>query len=126
MITKKLAASPSAPRQKRATELTCRSTVKHLKVSYCSLALYCEHSDMFIVLFTGQCILAFSASVNLLIVGNTKDTQTAKAVKCLNMFNHDSRPHDEMKPVNRGFEKMRFLFERFFTLLDEPVCSCYV
>lgn len=81
---------------------------------------------MFMVSFTGQCIFAFSASVNLLIVGNTKDTQTAEAVKCFSMFSHDSWSHDEKQVVNRGFEKTRFLLQQFFTLLDRPVCSCYV
>ncbi|CAL8398102.1 unnamed protein product [Boreogadus saida] len=69
--------SQCAPRLQRAIVLTCESTVKHLKNRFSSL-----------------------------LEENTKDTPTAKAVKCFNVFSHDSyRLDNRLELLNHGVEE---------------------
>ncbi|XP_029915000.1 zinc finger protein 862-like [Myripristis murdjan] len=80
--------SQCAPRLQRAIVLTCDSTVKHLKNRFSSL-----------------------------LEENTKDLPTAKAVKCFNVFNHDSWPDNRLELLNHGVEEVNFLLQHFSTVL---------
>ncbi|XP_030219014.1 zinc finger protein 862 [Gadus morhua] len=86
--------SQCAPRLQRAIVLTCESTVKHLKNRFSSL-----------------------------LEENTKDAPTAKAVKCFNVFSHDSWADNRLELLNHGVEEVNFLLRHFSTVLDRNGCS---
>ncbi|XP_056453175.1 TOG array regulator of axonemal microtubules protein 1-like [Gadus chalcogrammus] len=86
--------SQCAPRLQRAIVLTCESTVKHLKNRFSSL-----------------------------LEENTKDAPTAKAVKCFNVFSHDSWADNRLELLNHGVEEVNFLLQHFSTVLDRNGCS---
>ncbi|XP_078146195.1 zinc finger protein 862-like [Centroberyx gerrardi] len=85
--------SQCAPRLQRAIELTCESTVKHLKNRFSSL-----------------------------LEEKIKDTPTAKAVRCFTVFNHDSWPDDKLGVLDHGVE-VKFLLEHFSTVLGRNGCN---
>lgn len=70
----------------RAMEATIKSTVKHLKARFCSLL--------------GKCTpLSYELSyvshfIKMSLSLGTTESATTKAVKCCNIFNHDSSPED--------------------------------
>lgn len=53
-----------------------------------------------------------------LIEENAKDIPTAKAVRCFNIFNHDSWPEDKMELLDYGVVELNFLLQHFSTVLD--------
>lgn len=57
----------------------------------------------------------------LLIEENAKDVATAKAVRCFNIFNHDSWPEDRLGLLDHGVEELNFLLQHFSTVLDRWV-----
>ncbi|KAK5861612.1 hypothetical protein PBY51_022995 [Eleginops maclovinus] len=66
----------------REMEATIKSTVKHLKARFCSLL--------------GE---------------DATESATTKAVKCCNIFNHDSWPEDQEDSVDCGAEDLAFLLD---------------
>ncbi|KAK0135416.1 Zinc finger protein 862 [Merluccius polli] len=54
---------------------------------------------------------------------NTKDIPAAKAVKCFNVFSHDSWPDNRLELLNHGVEEVNFLLQHFSTVLDRNGCS---
>ena len=52
-----------------------------------------------------------------LIEENTEDIPTAKAVKCFNVFNHDSWPDNKLELLNHGVEEVKFLLQHYSTVL---------
>ncbi|XP_030213621.1 uncharacterized protein LOC115545037 [Gadus morhua] len=72
----------------KVMDVTIISTVKHLKARFSSL-------------------LGESAS----------GSDTAKAVKCFNIFNHDSWPENQENLVDHGADDLAFLLDHFSTVL---------
>ena len=85
-------------------------------VSFYILAQYHRHNDMFRALLRGLTSVCL-----FLIEENTKDTPTAKAVKCFNVFSHDSWPDNRLELLNHGVEEVNFLLQHFSTVLDRWV-----
>lgn len=114
--------SQCAPKLHRAIGLTCESTVKHLKSRFSSLLgefYLIWHYILNIMTCLKRMLRDLTCSVcPLLIEENAKDVATAKAVRCFNIFNHDSWPEDRLGLLDHGVEELNFLLQHFSTVLD--------
>lgn len=55
---------------------------------------------------------------SVLIIGESdSEPGTAKAVKCFNIFNHDSWPENQEDLVDHGADDLGFLLDHFSTVL---------
>ncbi|KAK0148163.1 Zinc finger protein 862 [Merluccius polli] len=77
----------AATKLTKVMDATIKSTVKHLNARFNSL------------------------------LGNASESDTTKAVKCFNIFNHDSWPENQQDLVDHGADDLGFLLDHFSTVL---------
>lgn len=56
-------------------------------------------------------------------VGSTYETPNAKAVRGINIFNHDSWPTETEKLLDYGAEELDFLLKHFSPVVERNGCD---
>lgn len=108
-------------------ELTCESTVKHLKKDLTAFLVSCCIYNYVIISLIGSNTVArplyflIFNLCHLVIEENITNTPTAKAVRCFNVFNHDSWPEDKLELLDHGVKEVKFLLEHYSNVLNRWV-----